>query len=120
MDLGLALLGAIGVTVASGDWSARLRDFPPAVRAAAALQSQHVAGGQVGAVSAALGDAYRAAAIQSFTHGYQFALAAAAGCVLLAAVVAALGARHSGQYTYWRIDDGTTCEPTNPTTHRTA
>jgi hypothetical protein len=70
-SVGLAVLGALGVSVASADWARKVLAFPSALRAAAFEQSQHVAGAPIGAVTAALGDACRAAAVESFTHGYQ-------------------------------------------------
>jgi EmrB/QacA subfamily drug resistance transporter len=95
-SVGLALLGAIGVSAATRAWAARLTNLPAGLRLAAAQQSQHVATGQMKAVASALGDAYRAAAVQSFTHGYQLALLVAASCVLLAGAISAFELRHSG------------------------
>jgi len=59
----------------------------------AARQAQYVAGGQIGAVTRALGAQYRADAVTSFLSGYHLALMVAAGATLLAAVVAAVGLR---------------------------
>jgi MFS transporter, DHA2 family, methylenomycin A resistance protein len=93
-SVGLAVLGAVGAAAATAGWSAGLGRFPAALRPAAVQQAHHVAGGQVGAVTAALGGAYRDAAVASFLHGYRLAVAAAAACVLVAGVLAALGLRH--------------------------
>jgi hypothetical protein len=90
-SVGLAVLGAIGVNAAVADWTTKTSGFPASARAAAAGQAQHVAGAQIGAVTKALGAAYRAPAVQSFTHGYRLAMIVAAGAVFLAAACTVLG-----------------------------
>jgi hypothetical protein len=92
-SVGLAVLGSIGVTAASSDWRATVARLPAAARPAAAQQAQNVAGAHISAVTQALGPAYREAAAQAFTHGYDLAVGVGAICVLAAAVTAFLGFR---------------------------
>jgi MFS transporter, DHA2 family, methylenomycin A resistance protein len=94
-SVGLAVLGAIGVAAANSEWSARLEHFPSFLRPTATEQGRQVAGAQIDVVTAALGSAYRDAAIASFLHGYQLALVVAAGCVLVAGIVSLFGLRSS-------------------------
>jgi MFS transporter, DHA2 family, methylenomycin A resistance protein len=92
-SVGLAVLGSLGVTAATARWNAALGRLPASVRAAAARQALDVAGGHVSAVAQALGPAYRAAAAQSFVHGYRLAVGIGAALVLGAAVTALFGLR---------------------------
>jgi hypothetical protein len=87
-SVGLAVLGAIGVHAATSAWASRSAGVP-----GAAGQAQYVAGGQIAAVTRALGPQYRADAVASFVAGYHLALMVAAGATLVAAVVAAVGLR---------------------------
>jgi Na+/melibiose symporter-like transporter len=90
-SVGLAVLGAIGVNAAVSDWTNKSNGFPPPARAAAVGQAQHVAGAQIGAVTKAMGAAYRAPAVQSFAHGYRLSMIVAAGAVFAAAACTLLG-----------------------------
>ena len=90
-SVGLAVLGAVGVTAAVSDWNAKAGRFPGPVRAMAPGQAQNVAGARIGAVTDALGPAYRHSAVQSFVHGYHLAVGVAAACMLAAAVFAVIG-----------------------------
>jgi EmrB/QacA subfamily drug resistance transporter len=92
-SVGLAVLGSLGVTAATSSWDAAVRRFPASVQDAAAAQSQNVAGAHIGAVTHALGPAYRDAAAQSFVHGYHVAVGIGAACTLVAAATALLGFR---------------------------
>ncbi len=92
-SVGLAVLGSIGVSAAVADWSSRTSHFPAAVRAAARGQAQNVGGARVAAVARTLGAAYRQPAAASFEHGYHLAVGTGAGCLLLAALIAAAGFR---------------------------
>jgi EmrB/QacA subfamily drug resistance transporter len=92
-SVGLAVLGAVGVTSAIGNWNAAARGFPAAVRAEALRQAQNVGGARINVVADALGAAYRQPAAQSFVHGYHVAVGVGAGCLLAAAVIAVLGFR---------------------------
>jgi MFS transporter, DHA2 family, methylenomycin A resistance protein len=92
-SVGLAVLGGLGVTAAISRWNATIRGFAPAVRAAAVMQAQSVAGARIGAVAHALGPGYRDAAAQSFVHGYHLAVGIGAALVLAAGVTALFGLR---------------------------
>lgn len=92
-SVGLAVLGSLGVTAATSRWNATIGHLPASVRAAAARQAQNVAGGHISAVAQALGPAYRAAAAQSFVHGYRLAVGIGAAFVLGGAMTALLGLR---------------------------
>ena len=98
-SVGLAVLGAIGVHAATSAWATRSVGVP-----GAASQAQSVAGGQIGAVSHALGAQYRSDAVASFVSGYHLALMVAAGATLAAAAVAAVGLR-AGRWSR-RVDAG--------------
>jgi MFS transporter, DHA2 family, methylenomycin A resistance protein len=90
-SVGLAVLGGLGATAAASRWNAAIRRLPGSAQAAAARQAQNVAGAHISAVTQALGAAYRAAAAQSFVHGYRLAVGIGAGLVVAAAVTALLG-----------------------------
>jgi len=92
-SVGLAVLGSIGVSAAVADWSGRVSHFPAQVRAAARGQAQNVGGARIAAVARTLGPAYRPPAAAAFEHGYHLAVGAGAGCLLLAALIAAAGFR---------------------------
>ena len=92
-SLGLAVLGSIGVTAATSHWQTAIHRFPATIRAAATGQTQNVAGAHIGAVTQALGRAYRHAAVGSFVHGYHLAVSIAAAFVLAAATAALIGFR---------------------------
>lgn len=92
-SVGLAVLGAIGVSAAVADWTTRTERLPAAVRELAAKQGQNVGGAHLDAVSAALGSGFRHAATEAFTSGFHLALGVAALCVLLAGCTALLGLR---------------------------
>lgn len=92
-SVGLAVLGAVGVTAAIGSWNAAARRFPAAIRAEARRQAQNVGGARLGDVTSALGLAYRQPAAQSFAVGYHLAVGVGAACLLAAAIIAVLGFR---------------------------
>ena len=92
-SVGLAVLGAIGVNAAVSDWNTRAGRFPAAVHAVASAQAENVGGARIGAVTRALGSAYRRPAAESFVHGYHLAVGAGAASLLAAAVVAVIGFR---------------------------
>ena len=92
-SVGLAVLGAVGVSAAVSDWGGRVGTLPVSIRAAARRQAQNVGGARIAAVTKALGPAYRQPAADGFVHGYHVAVAIGAACVVIAAVVAAFGLR---------------------------
>lgn len=97
-SVGLAVLGAIGVNAAVSDWTAKADRLPASIRTQALGQAQNVGGARISAVTHSLGPAYRHAAAESFVHGYHVAVLVGAACLLLAALVAAIGFRR-GQST---------------------
>jgi EmrB/QacA subfamily drug resistance transporter len=90
-SVGLAVPGALGAAAATSSWVDNVRALPVPLRSTALAESQHVGTARIASVTLALGDAYRAVAVQSFTHGYQLAMLVAAGCVLAAGAASALG-----------------------------
>jgi MFS transporter, DHA2 family, methylenomycin A resistance protein len=95
-SVGLAVLGSIGATAATSSWHTAVHRFPATIQAAAAGQTQNVAGAHISAVTGALGPAYRHAAAQSFVHGYHLAVGIGAAFVLAAAIIALTGFRRPG------------------------
>lgn len=91
-SVGLAVLGAVGVSVAVASWASRSASLAAGAHAAA-QQGQRVAGGQIGAVTGALGAGARGPAVDAFVQGYHAALVVGGGCVVLAAVVTVVGLR---------------------------
>jgi predicted MFS family arabinose efflux permease len=96
-SMGLAVLGAIGVSAIIAHWRAGVERLPTAARAAAREQAQHVAGARISEVVRAIGPEYRQSAAQSFAHGYHLAVGGGAGCLVVAAVITILGLRRSRQ-----------------------
>jgi DHA2 family methylenomycin A resistance protein-like MFS transporter len=92
-SVGLAVLGTLGAAAAISNWHATTARLPAPARKAAAQQAQNVAGARITAVTKALGPAYRHAAAQAFTHGYELAVGVGAICLLAAAATALLGLR---------------------------
>lgn len=92
-SVGLAVLGAIGVHIGVASWGSRIAQLPTQTQASAAQQAQHVAGGEISAVTAALGHAMHQAAVDAFLQGYRAALVVAGASVLVAGGVAATGLR---------------------------
>jgi EmrB/QacA subfamily drug resistance transporter len=91
----LAVLGAVGVNAAVSSWQGRVGAAAGAQHARALQEAQNVGAGKVHAVVAALGGGYRNAAVDSFLHGFQLAVAIAAVCTALAAGLAYVGFRQS-------------------------
>lgn len=92
-SVGLAVLGSVGIHVATGSWSGYTNQLSPGTRHQAAHQAQAVAGGQIASVGDALGRAARDAAAYAFTQGYRTALLVGGGAVLIAAGLVASGLR---------------------------
>jgi DHA2 family methylenomycin A resistance protein-like MFS transporter len=87
-SIGLAVLGTIGVNVATGVWASRTAGV-----GGAAGEAQNVAGARISAVTGALGQRFRADAVASFLSGYHVALLVGVGCTLVAALIASIGLR---------------------------
>jgi MFS transporter, DHA2 family, methylenomycin A resistance protein len=92
-SVGLAILGSIGVSAAASAWVAETRHFPASISGRAVGQARSVAGGRIGTISHSLGTEYRNAAVDAFVHGYHVALLVGTGCLIFAALVAAVGLR---------------------------
>jgi EmrB/QacA subfamily drug resistance transporter len=96
---GYVLLGAGFGALIPVITSAAMRDVPAGFSGAAsgvlnaARQAGTSAGAQIGAVTRALGSAYRAPAVQAFTDGYRAAIMAAGLCLLAAGALAVTGLR---------------------------
>lgn len=115
-SVGLAVLGSIGVTVATSHWQTAIHRFPATIRAVATGQTQNVAGAHISAVTQTLGHAYRHAAVQSFVHGYHLAVGIAAAFVLAAAVAALIGFRRPTAKTTFAAADVPAADHTGATT----
>ena len=87
-SVGLAVLGTIGIRAATTSWTGRTTGVP-----GAAGEAPAVAGGQIGAVTQAIGTQYRPDAVAAFVSGYRLALLVAAASTVAAAAVAAIGLR---------------------------
>jgi hypothetical protein len=92
-SVGLAVLGSLGVAAATSRWRAAVDHLSGAARAAAAAQTQNVAGAHLTAVTHALGPAYGRVAAQSSVHGYRLAVGVGAACAAAAAITALVGLR---------------------------
>jgi hypothetical protein len=89
--MGLAILGSIATSIFVADWHSRVRSFAPADRLDATGLSADVAGGQVQAVTTALGRHAHSPVIASFLHGFEAALMAASVIPTGAAAIGFLG-----------------------------
>jgi MFS transporter, DHA2 family, methylenomycin A resistance protein len=87
-SVGLAVLGAIGTAAATADWAGRASHLDGFAR-----WDRDVASAQVATIERALGHAYRQAAAQSFSHGFQVAVICAGACMLAASGIAWAGLR---------------------------
>jgi len=91
--MALAILGSIATSIIVADWRSQVRSFAPADRLDATGLSADVAGGQVKAVTTALGRHAHSPAIASFLHGFEAALIAASVILTGAAAIGFLGLR---------------------------
>ena len=98
-SIGLAVLGTIGAKSAASAWGHKIATLPAAAHTAAFRQTQNVTGARITAITQVLGATLRAAAVQSFDHGYRIALTVAGIGLLVAAAVATTGLRrpHRGE-----------------------
>jgi EmrB/QacA subfamily drug resistance transporter len=97
--MGLAILGSIATSVIVADWRARVRSFAPATRPRASRLGADVAGGQIRAVTAALGQHAHSPAVTSYGRGFEVALVAASVILLAAGALGFLGLRHTRSLT---------------------
>ena len=91
---GLAILGSIGATVTLADWHRQSGAFPPGERHSMTLSGADVAGGQIHAVTASLGQLALDPAVASFQRGFEVALLVAGAITAAAGVLGFLGLRH--------------------------
>ena len=77
-SVGLAVMGAVGVAIATRVWDAKAMTVPASVPSGASGVGQEVAGGQISLLVAQLGPDARQPAIDSFLTGYHWAMATGA------------------------------------------
>src|SRR5215469_8349927 len=92
--VGLAILGSIGAGVTLASWHHQAGAFPAAGQRRAAQVGTEVAGGQVHAAAAHVGDYAHGPAVASFLQGFEFALLVAGAVLAAAGIVGFLGLRH--------------------------
>ncbi|HYK69879.1 MAG TPA: MFS transporter [Streptosporangiaceae bacterium] len=95
--MGLAILGSIATSIIVADWRRQVGSFAPAQRLDAGGLSAEVAGGQIKAVTAALGQHAHSPAIASYLRGFEVALIAASVILTGAAALGFLGLRRLRQ-----------------------
>ena len=93
--LGIAVLGSIGTTIASGAWQAKVAALPAAQHAHALRLLPLVEGGQSKLVGHFAGPLARAAANDAFVAGVRRAMLVGSGMMFLAGLVAFFGLRHA-------------------------
>jgi MFS transporter, DHA2 family, multidrug resistance protein len=91
--MGLAILGSIATSIIVADWRGQVRSFAPSARPRASGLSADVAGGQIKAVTTALGQHAYSPAVASYLHGFEVALIAASVILVAAAALGFLGLR---------------------------
>jgi EmrB/QacA subfamily drug resistance transporter len=91
--LGLAILGAVGATLTSDAWSAKVARLPAGLQAQAHRLDELVIGGQVQVVGRLAGPRAATASAESFVHGVHGAMWVGAGLTLAAALTAFIGLR---------------------------
>ncbi len=95
--MGLAILGSIATSIIVADWRGQVRSFAPAERFHASGLSADVAGGQINAVTAALGQHAHSPAVTSYLHGFEAALITASVILTAAGALGFLGLRRLRQ-----------------------
>jgi EmrB/QacA subfamily drug resistance transporter len=95
--MGLAILGSIATSIIVADWRSQVRSFAPAGRLQAGGLSAEVAGGQIKAVTTALGQHARSPAVASYLHGFEGTLIAASVILIGAGALGFLGLRRLRQ-----------------------
>jgi MFS transporter, DHA2 family, methylenomycin A resistance protein len=91
--MGLAILGSIATSIIVADWHSQIRSFAPAEQPRATGQSADVAGGQIKAVTTALGQHAHSPAVASYLHGFEAALITASAILMAAGALGFLGLR---------------------------
>jgi EmrB/QacA subfamily drug resistance transporter len=91
--VGLAVLGAVGATLASRQWESDVAALPPAARAPASGLEDLVIGAQGRVVGRIAGPVAQQNALEAFVTGVQGAMWVGAGLTLAAAVTAFIGLR---------------------------
>jgi len=92
-SVGIAIMGTIGVAVATHVWNSRVPTLPPAVQAEASGLGQEVAGGQISQIDSQLGAVAQEPATDSFVAGYHWAMAAGSVVLAAAGATALIGLR---------------------------
>jgi Na+/melibiose symporter-like transporter len=92
-SVGIAIMGTIGVAVATHVWDSKVPTLPPAVQAEASGLGQEVAGGQISQIDSQLGPAAQEPATDSFVAGYHWAMAAGSVVLAAAGATALIGLR---------------------------
>ncbi len=92
-SVGLAVMGAVGVAIATRVWDAKAITVPASVPGGASGVGQEVAGGQISLIVAQLGPDARQPAIDSFLTGYHWAMATGALALAAAGTAALIGLR---------------------------
>ena len=92
-SVGLAVMGAIGVGLASHAWSTKVPTFPRAVQAQARTLDQPVAGGEAAHVASVVGPAAHTPAVDAFLDGYHAAMLAGTIALVGASGIAFVGLR---------------------------
>jgi EmrB/QacA subfamily drug resistance transporter len=91
--MGIAILGAVGATLASNSWADTTAGLTGAAAARADTLTAAVIGGQGAVVGQAAGPAAEQAALEAFVSGIRGAMWVAAGLLLAAALVGFFGLR---------------------------
>jgi DHA2 family methylenomycin A resistance protein-like MFS transporter len=91
--MGLAILGSIATSIIVADWRSQVRSFAPAEQPRASGLSADVAGGQIKAVTTALGQHAHSPAVASYLHGFEAALITASAILIVAGALGFLGLR---------------------------
>jgi DHA2 family methylenomycin A resistance protein-like MFS transporter len=95
-SVGLAVMGAIGVGLATHAWSSKVPTLPQTVQAQASALDQEVAGAQLSQVASTLGAAVQRPATDSFLAGYHAAMSAGGVALIAASITAFVGLRAGG------------------------
>ena len=92
-SVGIAVMGTIGVAVATHVWDSKVPTLPPGVQADARDLGQQVAGGQTIQIVSRLGSVAQGPATDSFVTGYHWAMAAGSVALFAAGTTALIGLR---------------------------